>query len=126
MSAKPYTETFIRTYTSQAYVRWTCPAGHRAVLTSILATCNGGGVGNCLCWIAGIPVSRIGFQAVQATQAFQVRAVIYAHQELLVYLDSATVSATYSGYLFEDTSGAVGPPGTLEVLDLPFAEPMPV
>jgi len=123
--ARPYTETFVRSYTAATYVRWFCPVGKRAVLVSVVATGNGAVAGQVSGWINGIPIARIGVQATFAAITISMRAVIYGGQELLTYISADGIAGTWSGYLFDDPTNATGPPGALQVLTPPQVEELP-
>jgi hypothetical protein len=121
---RPYTETFIRTSVN-ARAEWHVPAGFRAVITSLVAVNYFAGATGTDVSVNGHPVGFLALQAQNATVVLAMRAVAYQSEVIGTYCGALNVYRTISGYLFEDSSGATGPPGRLYYDRLEQVEPLP-
>lgn len=104
MAASSYSTRFIHN-TAQGFVRWTVPAGHRAVLKSILGYNGTSAVANIVLelkrqniWFVAVP----GFSGA-ASAPFMLP--VYAGEEVGIYNQVVGVQSALSGYLFVDAGG---------------------
>jgi hypothetical protein len=101
-----YTETFIRHAAWGSTGKWTVPAGHRAVITSITAMSytTGGDV-----W-AGVSDVPFWYAVLQAKSSAVVgcRVVAYSGQTVEGYVQASGQRVTISGYLFREGALARG------------------
>ena len=105
-----YTESFIASATTNAWVDFVVPPGHRAILKWVSATHWGAATGELHVQVANAYVFFHAFPASTNTINVPLLAVAYAGQRLSMMFigDSAQVHLT--GYLFTDPSGRAGPP----------------
>ena len=97
-----YSETFVRHATPATTFRWPVPAGHRAVLTSIMAMAYTTG-GEAFAGVNDVP---FWFDTLLAKKSFAIacRVVAYAGQTVDGYVQSSGMRITISGYLFKESS----------------------
>lgn len=111
--SKIYSETFLRITLAGTIIGYTVPAGHRAVVRSVLAVQGGTLPGQALIWIAGVNTCTIPLPGTYKTENVDCRAVAYAGQKIEGYSTASGINLTISGYLFEDVTGATRAPGEL-------------
>jgi len=97
-----YSETFVRHATAGATVRWPVPAGHRAVITSIMAMAYTTG-GEAFAGVNDVP---FWFDTLLAKKSFAIacRVVAYAGQTVDGYVQNTGQRITISGYLFKEST----------------------
>jgi len=103
--ARPYTETFLRSYAPGA-TSYVVPFGYRAVVTHVNFVNLGGAGADALVTVAGVHVMYAIFPANNATQALATKVVAYEGQTIRLSITVAGLNCTVSGYLFAETDAA--------------------
>jgi hypothetical protein len=111
-----YTETFLRTNVSGAWVAWTVPVGKRAIVRDIRAMNGGTTQGHVDYRLAGVVFARLVTPATASASERDVQLVAYGGEQLSVFLELASQTAYVSGYLFDDPTSALGPPPGVQTL----------
>ena len=111
MPATAYTTRFVLGFGADTWRYYTTPAGHRAVITSVVVTNSGSTAGYVSVLVAEVVLWRTD-QASVASQATSMRAVCYAGERIAVYTSYANMRCQVTGYLFDDSSS-----GLLELQD---------
>jgi hypothetical protein len=120
-----YTERFLIAAGANIHTRWTCPAAKRAVVTSFLAGSDAAGGGAAQVYVAGRFAGTVGVTGANQTLGIQCRVALYQHEQLDVYTLNSSLAVTVGGYLFDDQSGAVGPPGRVDLERETAPTPLP-
>jgi len=97
-----YSETFVRHAAQGTTLRWPVPAGHRAVITSIMAMAYTTG-GEAFAGVNDVP---FWFDTLLAKKSFAIacRVVAYSGQTVDGYIQSTGMRITISGYLFKEST----------------------
>jgi hypothetical protein len=120
-----YTERFLIATGNLVHTRWTCPVAKRAVITSFLAGSDAAGGGAAQVFVAGRFAGTVGVTGANQTLGIQCRVALYQHEQLDVYTLNSSLAVTVGGYLFDDQSGAVGPPGRVDLERETAPTPLP-
>ena len=104
MSYGVYTERFISTHAVGGWTYYAVPAGHRIVVTAIIAANDSAVQGDASLMIAGAGQLARFSLAQAVTQSVQTRVALYAGESLALYTAGTALSVTVGGYLFEDSS----------------------
>jgi hypothetical protein len=124
VASRPYTHRFVRAYSPGIQVRWYVPAGYRAVVRNVDAINAGTAAA-----MVGLSVQGyyLVYSTIQVGSNLHVesRMVAYAGEYVEAQVGVAGQTIVASGYLFEDTTGATGPPGTTERIRSEEATPLP-
>lgn len=97
-----YTHTFFRIGQVAGVGAWTCPAGMRAVVTSIVAANHTPNAQSAWVTIANEAVFTSNSQGAYTTQSLQLRQVAYAGQPIQSGITSPGMYMSVGGYLFHD------------------------
>lgn len=103
------------------------PDRMRAVIKCVTAVNYSGVRAGCRVRAHGHSVAYIDFQVPKVTDTLLVFIVVYARQQIDVFLDNTPMACSVSGFLFDDPSNAGGPPAAatqLPAVDEIPAEPM--
>jgi hypothetical protein len=101
-----YTETFVRATGSGGWT-WVCPAGKRAVVTSVTCVNASASGRNMSVSIAGYLVVRFAPLAANTSQPQTLRSVCYAGEDVTAFPGGTDMWIVVSGYLFDDAAGAL-------------------
>lgn len=82
------------------------PAGHRAVIRSVIFTNSGGAAGSAFLRVAGSHVMWSALPAAVIVQCFDVRIPVYEGETIHAGVSSGACLATVSGFLFDDTGAS--------------------
>jgi hypothetical protein len=113
-----YSYRFGRNFTANTTAIYTVPGGYRAVVRCITAV--NYGATDALCYVAGAAgqLFRRTFQANGPSIVTDVRAVLYAGEQLSIYVAIAGMDVSAHGYLFHETAGqSLAVPLPLEVYE---------
>lgn len=111
MAFPPYTETFLYATGVNTTTTWTVPDGKRAVITSVLASSGIAGA-VALVRLHGHEAMFFAIPVKDTTIDIACRVVVYQRRTISCFCNAVGgMHVHISGYLFDDKSGAVGPPG---------------
>lgn len=117
-----YTETFVRATGSGGW-SWTCPAGKRAIVTSITGVNASSSGRNMSVAIAGYLVMRFAPLAAHSSAQATMRAAVYPGEGVEAFPGGTDMFIVVSGYLFDDAEGARGAVADQERRELPSTKP---
>jgi hypothetical protein len=115
VASRPYTHRFVRAFSPGVTVRWYVPAGYRAVVRNVDAINAGTAAANVGLSVQGYYLVYTSIQ-VGSNLHVESRSVAYAGEWVEAQVGIAGQTLVASGYLFEDPTGATGPPGNTELI----------
>jgi hypothetical protein len=122
----PYSETFLKTVAANEWRIYTVPEGMRAVLRSITVTNPTGNAAVLQVLVAGVLFWHAELPVAKGSYTWEVRSTAYGGEAFAAYQTHPGMSVTLAGFIFNDPSGANGPPHgaqQLPAIDYPRPEP---
>jgi len=102
-----YSVRFITASEPDSWYTYTCPAGYRAVVRQVAVVSNASAGAQVLAYVAGANTLNHVFQAANADLQEDVRWVFYSGEQIGAFLNSSSMWATLSGFLFRDPTGGL-------------------
>lgn len=126
--ARPYTERFFHITGAAVTATYTVPAGMRAVVRNVLLVNRNAAANSAFLWIppGNFWVYQSSIPASGGFVSFETRVALYGGESISGNWSLASGFMTVSGYLFEDPTGAGGPPGGLQLERDELVAPLPV
>jgi hypothetical protein len=118
-----YSHTFLNCFGGSASASYVVPEGKRAVLRTVTVAISATQQG---LWQAGAHTALIGTGVMQVgapTLVLDVRVAVYGGHSMNAYTAIPGLYVCMAGYLFDDASGANGPPEAAQ--QLPAPTPLP-
>lgn len=120
-----YSEQFLGATGAAVETAYWVPPGKRAVIRSVVATCNEPEGAYFWVYLAGMPIYARSFQAQREGVSVDMRQVAYGGQSIKAYTSTASVFVAVAGYLFDDPTLAADAPGEVTRIRVDRTTPLP-
>jgi hypothetical protein len=104
VAERVYSERFVWSAVAGVWESWTCPAGYRAIVTSIMVVCRNDAGGLCMVSIGPVVAWQRTYPVGGGNDSVTTRAVFYPGESCQCYVGSGDMWVALCGYLFSDDS----------------------